>query len=183
MHGHALATFAFVLFCGLLRPLEWRASRLLRAARWAPTAVERPWDASPDPASALPTRLNAIELALIAEYSLEMARANEAVADDATKGLETRRRASEVAAAWRHRAQVFQAHARRASAHPTLPDERPVRALARAYIGPERRQGMRRRQMRRTDPASTPSGHARGDRRAGSERRRRDRRRRQLAPR
>ena len=73
--GHALATFAFVLFCGLLRPLEWRARRLLRAARWAPTAVERPSDASPDPASALPTSLNAIELALIAEYSLEMARA------------------------------------------------------------------------------------------------------------
>ena len=78
-------------------------------------------------------RLNAIELALIAEHSLEMARANEAVADDPTKRLETRRRASEVAAAWRHRAEVLQTQALRQSAHPIVPGEAPVRALGRAY--------------------------------------------------
>lgn len=183
MHGHALATFAFLMFCGLLRPLQWRAHGLMRPARWAPTAAEAPPDASPDPASALPMRLNAIELALIAEHSLEMARANEAVADDPTKRLETRRSASEVAAAWRHRADVLQTQALRQTAHPIVPGEGPVRALGRAYTGPERRQGMRRRQMRRTDPASVATGRGRGDRRAGTERRRRERRCRQLAPR
>ena len=56
--------------------------------------------------------LNSIELGLIAELNLEMARANEAVAEDATELPETRRVASEAANAWRERARLFQLQAR-----------------------------------------------------------------------
>ncbi|HUJ34699.1 MAG TPA: hypothetical protein VLW51_05775 [Solirubrobacteraceae bacterium] len=125
--------------------------------------------------------LNAIELALIAEHSLEMARANEAVANDAATGLETRRRASEVAAAWRRRAESFKLQAQRRCAHPIVPGEQPL-SHVRAYAGPERRQRMRRTQTRRTDPAWAAADEDR-DRRAGPERRRHDRRRPELAPR
>jgi hypothetical protein len=114
--------------------------------------------------------LNAIELALIAEHSLEMARANQAVADDAAVQLETRLEAARLAAGWRQRAELFQIEARRRSAYPIVPCVQPIRP----YAGPERRTRMRRTQTRRTDPAS--AGQDRGDRRAGPERRWRERR-------
>ncbi len=117
--------------------------------------------------------LNAIELALIAGHSLEMARANQAVADDASTRLETRRKAAEVAAAWRRRAELFQMEARRQSGSPIVPGVLPIRANGTAY-GSERRKHMRRRHTRRTDPSWTVDG--RGDRRARPERRRRERR-------
>jgi hypothetical protein len=183
MHGHALDAFVFLVFCGLLRPLEGRIRALVRRPPPAHAGVEPPRDASPDPSTALPTSLNSIELALIAEYNLEMARANEAVADDATKRLETRRRASKVATAWRRRAQLFQLQAWRQSAQPILPGEQSIRAPGRVYTGPERRWRMRRTQTRRTGSASVCAGHGPGDRRAGAERRRRDRRHPELAPR
>ena len=166
------------MVCGFLRPLHRQARALVCTSRSSYAGVEPPRDASPDPPAAPPAGLNSIELALIAEYNLEMARANEAVADDATKRLETRRRASDAATAWRHRAQLFQVEAMRQSAQPILPGE-----PARAYAGPERRRQMRRSQTRRADPASGRAGRGRGDRRAGPERRTRDRRRPELAPR
>jgi hypothetical protein len=121
--------------------------------------------------------LNAIELALIAEHSLEMARANQAVADDGATRLETRREAARVAAAWRQRAELFQIEARRRSAYPIHPCVQPIRP----YAGPERRRRMRRTHTRRTDPAY--AGNDRGDRRAGPERRWRERRCPQPVPR
>jgi hypothetical protein len=124
--------------------------------------------------------LNAIELALIAGHSLEMARANQAVADDPTTRLEARRKAAEAAAAWRQRAELFQMEARRQSASPILPGVPPVRANETAY-GSERRKQMRRGHTRRTD--SSWAGDGRGDRRARPERRRRERRRPEPVPR
>jgi hypothetical protein len=171
------------MFCGLARPLGWRVRALIREGSSASSAVKAPRVASPGTRPAPPMRLNAIELALIAEYSLEMARANEAVADDTRKRLETRRAASETAAAWRQRAQLFQMQAQRESAYPIAPGEQPAHAPGRPYIGPERRYRARRTQTRRIDAAFLGTGHARGDRRARPERRRRDRRLPRLAPR
>jgi hypothetical protein len=183
MHGHALAALVVVMFCGLLRPLGWRVRALVRAAGPASSDTKPPPDVMPDRGQPLPMRLNAIELALIAEHSREMARANEAVADDTSKRLETRRRASDVAAAWRQRAQLFQMQAQRESARPIVPGEQTVCAFGRKYTGPERRERGRRTQTRRTDGSSVGTRHARGDRRARPERRGRDRRRPQPAPR
>jgi hypothetical protein len=193
MHGYAIAAFTLLIFGGVLRPPESRARAFvsylleervaIRRFRQGHAGVEPRRDAPPAPAAAPPMSLNPIELALIAEYSLEMARANEAVAEDATVQLETRRRASEVATAWRRRAQLFQMQARCQSAQPIIPGEQSIHVPGRAYTGPERRQKMRRTQTRRTEwPLASPgrSGH---DRRAQVERRRRDRRRPEPAPR
>ena len=180
MHGHALVALVLLALSGLLRPLGWRVRAFVGRARWAPAAVESPPVASPDQASATGTSLNAIELALVAEHSLEMARANQAVADDATTAPEARRKAAEVAAAWRQRAELFLTEARRRSADPIVPGVQPIRANGSAYTGSERRKRMRRAHPRRTDPVSAGDGH---DRRAGRERRRRERRCPQPAPR
>jgi hypothetical protein len=174
MHSHALVAGVLLALSGLLEPLECRVRAFICRARWAPAAVEPPSDALHDQASAIPMSLNAIELALIAEHSLEMARGSQAVADDATTPPETRRNAADVAAAWRHRAELFQMEARRRSAYPIVPGVQPIRANGSAYGGPERRRRMRRTRPRRTDLAAT--GDGRGDRRARPERRRRERR-------
>lgn len=181
MHSHALVACVLLALSGLLEPLECRVRALVCRARWAPVAVEPPSDASPDQASAISMSLNAIELALIAEHSLEMARGNQAVADDATTPPETRQNAADVAAAWRQRAELFLMEARRQSASPIVPAVRPIHASGSAYGGPERRRQMRRTRPRRTDQGAT--GDGRGDRRARPERRRRDRRCPELLPR
>jgi hypothetical protein len=181
MHLHALEIISLPVLSGLLGPVEWRLRALRQQARWRRGDVGPRSDASVDRAVDAPVNLNAIELGLIADFSLEMARANEAVAEDATQGMETRRRASEVAMSWRQRAELFHSHARRQGAQPILPDPHAVHVARQAYSGPERRTQMRRRQTRRIDPASS-AGHDH-DRRAGAERRQRDRRRPELAPR
>jgi len=173
MDSHAVAVFALLVFSGLLRPLEPRACMLRRRA-----AVELRPDALPDPAGASPMSLNSIELGLIAELNLEMAQANEAVAQDVTQRPETRRVASEAANTWRERARLFHLQAHRQSAHPIVPGTRSVHPAGLAYTGPERRRQMRRTQTRRT---GGPVLDAR-DRRIGSDRRRRDRRRPKTAP-
>jgi hypothetical protein len=173
MHDHALVAVILLALSGLLRPLQWRARGFVSLARPTPASPPRP-SASPDQA---PMSLNAIELALIAEHSLEMARANQAVADDAATRLETRREAAQVAAAWRERAEQFHIAARRRSADPIVPSLQSIRP----YSGPERRRRMRRAQTRRNDP--TTAGDGRGDRRAGPERRGHDRRGPEPAPR
>ena len=177
MHGHALVAVILLALSGLLRPLQWRARGFVSLARSAPAPARAPAprpSAPPDQAS---MALNAIELALIAEHSLEMARANQAVADDAAARLETRREAAQVAAAWRERAEQFQIAARGRSADPIVPSLQPIRPPG----GPERRRRMRRKHTRRTDP--TPAGDGRGERRAGPERREDDRRCPEPAPR
>jgi hypothetical protein len=173
MHGHALVAVILLALSGPLRPLHWRARGFAGLARVAPGAEARP-NTSP---AETPMSLNAIELALVAEHSLEMARAHQAVADDATSRPEARRKAAEVAAAWRQRAELFQIEARRRSAQPIVPGVRPIRPIA----GPERRSRMRRKHTRRTDRAAPRHGPR--DRRAVPDRRRRDRRGAELVPR
>jgi hypothetical protein len=132
---------------------------------------------------ASPITLNPIELALIAELSLEMARDSEAVANDATKRLETRRNALEDAIAWRDRARLFRLEAQRQSAQSIVPAERVRHVPKRDYIGRERRRQMRRAQARRTDPVAASDQLGRRDRRRGADRRGRDRRQPELAAR
>jgi hypothetical protein len=126
--------------------------------------------------------LNSIELGLLAELSLEMARGEDAVANDTAQPLEIRRVAAELAAAWRERAQRLQLEALQRGAEPILPDEHSFRATAPAYTGPERRKRPRRTGARRTGPPVAPDGLARADRRIHPDRRRHDRRRPGLAP-
>jgi hypothetical protein len=159
-----MACFALLAFCGLLRPLQRRGRVRL------PPRGTRPKNA-PNPT----VKLNAIELGLLAELSLEQARAHEELVDDPTVRPETRRKAAAVATAWRERAQVFQAHARRQSAAPIIPGDP-------AYTGPERRNTMRRCETRRTGPG-TSARRPSGDRRSLPDRRQDERRRPALAPR
>lgn len=174
MHSHALVACVLLALSGLLEPLECRVRAFVCRARWEPAAVEAPSDALREEGSAIPMSLNAIELALIAEHSLEMARANQAIADDVRTPPETRRNAADVAAAWRQRAELFMVQARRQSAYRIVPAVRPIRASGTVYTGPDRRRQMRRTRPRRTDLSAT--GDGRGDRRARPERRRLDRR-------
>lgn len=177
MHGHGLvptivlgrdgaglmAWFALLAFCGLLRPLQ-RSSRV--EARRRPRRED----------AAQPTiKLNAIELGLLAELSLEQARAQEEVVDDEAAPPETRRKAAATAMAWRERAHVFQSHARRQGAVPFVP-------AVHAYTGRERRRTTRRREMRRTVPRVSV-GRQRDDRGTVPDRRIGDRRHPELAPR
>ena len=173
MDSRAVAVFALLVFSGLLGPLAPSVRTLRRRG-----AVEPRRDELPDPAGASPMSLNSIELGLIAELNLEMAQANEAVAQDITQRPETRRAASEAAYTWRERARLFHLQAQRQSAHPIVPGPRPVHPAGLAYGGPERRRQMRRMQARRT---GGPVLDVR-DRRIGSDRRQRDRRGPEPAP-
>lgn len=162
MHGHAIAqmiladrgawsaaalmaSLSLVASSGLLRPLRRRAR------------VTRPPSPRPDRASSSTTRLNAIELALIAELNLERARAHDEVANDHTQRPEARRRASAAAAAWRERARLFQLQARRESARPGVPAPDSMGAPATPYGGPDRRDGADRRQGDRRRPDGPPT--------------------------
>ena len=180
MHGHGLAQailfggdgaglvvcFALLAFCGLLRPLGGR------------TRIKLPQPARPDIPATPIVRLNAIEFGLLAELSLEQARAHEELAEDASQAPETRRSAAGAAVAWRERACGFQLQARQVGAAPICPGEH----FGRVYAGPERRRQTRRREMRRTGaPASLAVD--RDDRRSGPDRRQGDRRRPELASR
>jgi hypothetical protein len=173
MGSYAVVVFALLVFSGLLRPLGPKARTLRRYAAFQPRR-----DPSPDPAGATPVSLNSIELGLIAELNLEMAEANEAVAQDVTQRPETRRVASEAANTWRERARLFHMQAQRQGARPIVPGPRPVHQAGLAYTGLERRREVRRTQTRRT---GGPVLDAR-DRRIGPDRRGRDRRRPGAAP-
>ena len=178
MHGHGLvqttllggsgaglvACFALLAFCGLLRPLE-RRTRVASLRRARPKNPATPT-----------VRLNAVELGLLAELSLEQARAHDQVVDDASQRPETRRSAAATATAWRDRARAFQSHARRLGAAPMGPGEH----FSQAYTGPERRRQSRRCQTRRTG-APTSAGIEPADRRTLPDRRQGDRRRPELA--
>jgi hypothetical protein len=191
-----VAGLPLLVFCGLLRPLETRARALAESRRTArgqdaegvtqarrrSVHPEPPPNAVADPAGASTIGLNSIELALLAELSLEMAHAQDAVANDATQPPEVRRIASRVASAWRERARRFQLQAQRQGTDPIVPDGRSIHAPAPSYSGPERRKQTRRTQTRRTGPAAS-DGIDCLDRRVGPDRRERDRRGRQLAPR
>jgi hypothetical protein len=135
--------------------------------------IEMPPEASPGRRETAPSSLNAIELALIAELSLEQARAHDEVANDPVVAPETRARAAQAAAAWRERGRSFQWQAQQLTAQPITPDGLSPSPI---YTGPERRRGMRRTQTRRTDSAAESGSGGHRDRRFGSDRRQSDRR-------
>jgi hypothetical protein len=125
--------------------------------------------------------LTPIELALMAELNLELARGHEEVAEDPAQPPESRRVAREKAAALRERARRFQAQADRVSAEPATACPASTPEPDSAYTGPERRQGARRTSTRRGDPQAVLDSLGAVDRRTGVDRRRRERRRRALA--
>lgn len=201
MHGHAIAhvivpaavrpfdispgpwlvLFGLLLFSGLLRPLE-RGFCALRYSLARHMQSGPPPSAGRDHAEPSTLSLNAIELALIAEFSLEQACAHEEVAADGNQRPETRRAASTAAAAWRERARVLQLEASRRGGQPMVPGEQSRRAAGPTYTGPERRRRKRRTRTRRSGRVVLADGADR-ERRIGGDRRSRDRRRPQLAPR
>jgi hypothetical protein len=120
--------------------------------------------------------LGPLELALIAEFNLEMAAAYDEVAESPTARRATREAARESAARRRERAQLFQLEARRASAYPgalalpTMHEQWP-------YVGPERRQGERRTGERRRLRPRPPDPRGQAERRIDRDRRQDERRR------
>jgi hypothetical protein len=102
--------------------------------------------------------LNSIEMAVVAEMDLEMARGYEEVARDATQSADTRQAAQDAAAQWRERARLCGLEARRLTAEPLVPGERSASQPDRPYAGPERRKQERRRGERRGS-GSAESGH------------------------
>lgn len=118
-------------------------------------------------------KLSSIELALIAELNLEMARAYEEVARDDRERLESRSAADRRQYLLRERARMLRLEARRASAEPPL-----AMWLEVGYAGPERRRAERRTGERRVHSPGTADRPAAGyDRRINPDRRRAERRR------
>jgi hypothetical protein len=176
--GPIMACFALLIFSGLLRPFARGAPRPAPGPR--PAAPLH--SSSPDARVALPIALNAVELALLAELSLERAREQDALADDPRQGFETRRAASAAATAWRERARILQREARGRSGQPMLPGF-PALGMDSPYTGPERRRHIRRGQPRRVHPEASSDDPGSHERRTRPDRRRCDRRQPELAPR
>jgi hypothetical protein len=120
--------------------------------------------------------LGSVELAVVAELNLELARAYDEVADDATQGSETRRQARARAFRRRVRAGLLHIEAQRVRARASVSDGLLTHESNSPYSGPERRKQERRFGERRGHSAApaTPPG---ADRRADRDRRRHDRRR------
>jgi hypothetical protein len=146
----------------------------------SPSAPPPAPDAAPDPTLAA-LNLKPIELALIAELSLEMARAHDEVASDASRRLDVRRTARKDAAGLRERARLFQLEAQRLSAYPTVDDERSAVERDSPYTGPERRTQDRRVRPRRAGESVPIAAQGGLERRMTRDRRRADRRREDLA--
>lgn len=178
MHGDALTLFALLVFSGLLWPFA--RGVLARCDDAGERAAGEPLPrAAPDVAADPGLTLTPVELALIAELSLEQARAHDEVAEDTTQRPDTRRAAAASAAAWRERALMLQSEVRRRSAHPMLA----AGIVGASYTGPERRRGARRTATRRARLVSLVGGVVGRDRRARRDRRdRREQDRRRPAP-
>src|SRR5689334_8908012 len=102
--------------------------------------------------------LSSIELALLANFNLEMADSYDEVADDPKLRRETRGNASESASCYRARAESFQLEAQRLSAYPTFVTEQPPEPGRARYTGPERRKRERRTRDRRGSQSSRRGG-------------------------
>jgi hypothetical protein len=124
-------------------------------------------------------KLSSIELALVAELNLEMARAYDEVADDLTQDPVTRRVARKLGSGYRERARSLQLEARCLGAEPSIAIEPLISERSRAYTGPDRRHGERRVSERRsTTQAVVPGAKISiNDRRIHPDRRQRERRR------
>ena len=127
------------------------------------------------------SELSPLELALLAELNLELARAHEQVADDEAGRDEAREAARRSAAALRERARSLTLQAQARNAEPTIPGCPPITAPYHPYPGPERRKEARRALARRDDKPAIDGRLRAADRRTGDDRRRTDRRGRALA--
>jgi hypothetical protein len=121
-------------------------------------------------------KLGSVELAVVAELNLELARAYDEVADDATQQSETRQQARARAFRRRVRAGLLHLEAQRLRARASLPDGLLTHESNSPYSGPERRKQERRFAERRGHLAA-PATWRGADRRANRDRRRHDRRR------
>jgi hypothetical protein len=119
--------------------------------------------------------LSAIELAVLAELNLEIARSHDELFDDASLRVETRRAAHASATALRERAESFHLQARRLSTQPMLYAPS-MQKPASSCTAPERRTHERRTASRRRDAASAPGRPGGPERRTLPDRRRNDRR-------
>jgi len=126
--------------------------------------------------------LSSLELALVAEFNLEMARAYDEVAEDAAGQPKTRRTARKLGSRQRERARLLQLEARRRRAESTITSEEVISEPGSAYTGPDRRKRERRVAERRASHAVGPDVKVAGhDRRTDPDRRRRERRRQDFA--
>lgn len=130
---------------------------------------------SPAP-TATAMHLNSLELALLAQFNLEMAAAYDEVAEDHKCGLVTRHTARESASRRRQRARMLESEAQRLAAYPTSVPEQTPYEQPMPYAGPERRKGERRRRERRRPVPSSTRSLGIAERRANRDRRRRERR-------
>lgn len=122
-----------------------------------------------------PFSLNAIELALLAELSLETAQAHDELAADSRRRAETRRDAQARAAILRERAHLFELEARRLNAQPLLsPPAMPSPAAFPTAL--ERRRHDRRTGSRRRNEDSAVVALGGCERRTQPDRRKRERR-------
>src|SRR5437660_10029423 len=83
--------------------------------------------------------LSSLELALLAEFNLEMAAAHDEVADDPMAELATRESARQSASRSRQRAWRFQVEAQRLGAYPMSMPEQVTPEQPLPHTGPERR--------------------------------------------
>lgn len=156
---------------GICRPA---LARLLRALSAKLPVASHP---ASDARTVAAVELSSIELALLAELNLEMARAHEQVVEDSAQRLDTRRTAGALAAERRERARLLQKAAQTAAAAAPASscDEKSTHERRSVYVGPERRTRARRRKEPRARAAGDRHVLA-SDRRAIPDRRRRERR-------
>ena len=160
-------------FCVRWRRLIQMIS-LIRQLRHATTRRDRRGE-QPRSENDAALGLSALELAAVAALNLELARAHDELADDASRRVETRRAAGAKARALRERAESFQLDARRLSAQPMLHTPSMQKPASPRTV-PERRTQDRRSASRRRDGKSAVSVIGGRERRTMPERRKRERR-------
>lgn len=116
-----------------------------------PSSDQQPGPEPPRPSSPTISSVHpsSIELALLANFNLEMADSYDEVAEDPKLRRQTRRDASESASCYRARAEILQLEALRLTAYPPFLTEQPAEPRQTRYTGPERRKRERRSRDRR----------------------------------
>lgn len=130
------------------------------AAGTGTTSDQQPGADPPRPSSPTISSVHpsSIELALLANFNLEMADSYDEVAEDPKLRRETRRNASESASCYRARAELLQLEAQRLTAYPPFLAEQPAEPRQTRYTGPERRKRERRSRDRRGSQSSLRVG-------------------------
>jgi hypothetical protein len=121
-------------------------------------------------------QLTSLELALVAEFNLEMAAGYDEVAEDPASAAESREAARAAADRQRERAWLFQVEAQRRRASPMTTRGGFTATAPTRYEGPERRTRERREGERRSGQSLLSARPGQGDRRVNPDRRQRERR-------